>query len=358
MKDTATTDNELLIPEVNIVAQAYDADEKITAIIEAIEKDVKAEVYTVETAVGRKRIASQSYKISRSKTAMDKVGADLIEEANKLVKTINGRRNIVKTRFDTLRDEIRKPLTEWEERDNQRKTALVERINTSFGLRVFPVTSAELRALQDATIAIELDESWQEYLEDATKAKDAFLRLLAGKITDAQRIEEREAQLERERQAQAEELARLREAEAQRQADAEAAAEIQRKADEEKAKADAQIAALKAELEAMRQQPLPEPLGVTGSKPGMLIVDEVSAEPVKKIDTPAPADEVSVGEPVDHHNPLGIGRPPRAAIFTKEEQITAAVLAVIIECETQEAAAAEIASAICAGQIPHVKATF
>lgn len=350
MKDAVTTENELLIPEVNFVAKAYEDDEKITAIIEAIEKDVKAEVYTVETAVGRKRIASQAYKISRSKTAMDKVGADLIEEANKLVKTINGRRNIVKTRLDTLRDDIRKPLTEWEDKDNARKEALVERIDACFGLRPFPTNSADLRALQDATIAIELDESWQEYLEEATKAKDNFLRLLSGKITDAVRIEEREALLEKERQEQAAELTRLREAEAQRKRDDEARAAAEAEASKAKALADAEIARLKEELDAMRQRPMPAPVGIVGIEVTHVIPDEVTADQVEvtAVDmTFAAVEKIDMPAKGDNFVRLGSG--------TFERQIAAQILALIEDCEDHHSAADTIAAAIVNGEISNVR---
>lgn len=353
MKDTATTENELLIPEIDIVSQAYDSDEKLTAIIEAIEKDVTAEVYTVETAVGRKRIASQAYKISRSKTAMDKVGAGLIEEANKLVKMINGRRNIVTSRFDALRDKVRKPLTDWEEQDDLRKKAIKERINTLFGLRALPESSAELRAIQDTTIAIELDDSWQEFLEEATKAKDGFLRLLAGKIHDAVRIEEREAQLERERQAQAAELERLREAQAIRDRE-----DALRKEEEERqaaamAEKDAELAAMKAQLEAL-QKPAQEP------------------DPVEPVSTPLPSIAAATVPAADESVTTVAairGTVPRILVtdeavaaledaLNEQNEIAAAILAILKQSTSRQASAAEIASAIVAGQIPYVKVTF
>ncbi|RGP37936.1 hypothetical protein [Pseudotabrizicola alkalilacus] len=230
---------------------------------------------------------------------------------------------------------------------------MVERINTCFGLRPFPQSSAELRALQDATIAIELDDSWQEYLEEATKAKDNFLRLLAGKITDAVRVEEREAELERERQAQAAELERLREAQAARERE-----DALRKEEEEKQAAvlaakDAELAAMKAQLEAALQKPAPV------AEPAPVEVESTPSPTVEKINAPTTGDSVPAPAAFE---PMVIGRDfvakASGPLFTEEQQIAAAILAILKECTSRQASASEIASAIIAGQIPHVKATF
>lgn len=351
MKDIKD-ENQLLIPEINIVTAAYESDEKLIAIIETIEKECLSEVMTVETKAGRDRIKSQAYKISRSKTAMDEVGKGLTDEANKLIKMVNARRNIVKDRMDALRDKVRQPLTDWEAIDDKRKKDIQDRINECFGLRTLPESSVELRAIQDTTIGIELDETWQEFVEEATKAKDAFLRLLAGKIQDAVRIEEREAALERERLAQAAELERLREAQAVRERE-----DALRKEEEDKQAAalaakDEELAAMKAQLEAALQKPASSPVEVESSP----------SPTVEKIDMHSSGDNFNTVAKIEPHNPLGIGRKPTAQapdpLFTEEQQIAAAILAILKQCTSRQASAAEIASAIIAGQIPHVKATF
>jgi hypothetical protein len=336
VKDTTTTDGELLIPDQNIVAQAFESDEKVGEILSAIERACRALHLSVATPADRRFIGSMAYKISRTKTAMDSIGKGLTEEAKKLIDTINARRRVAVTRLDALRDEIRKPLDDWEAADDLRKDRIKTRIADAFGLRHLPETSAELRAMQDHAIAIELDDTWQEFLEDATKQKDAFVRLLGGKIADAVRIEEREAELELERQAQAAELARLREAEAQRQREDEVARAA-------RAEVEAENAALRAQLEAMQQQALPSPV----------------FEPVEPmLDTPAPVQDVQISPDTAGLVRVTITTAPilqrLQGMSATARAIYEAILTVLEPTETDDEAATALTEAVMSGDIPHV----
>lgn len=347
MKDTKE-ENALLIPSIEIVAKAFESEESLEAIISAIEKECKAEHYTVATREGRDRIKSQAYKIARSKTAIDNVGKGLTEEATALIKKINGRRNLASSRLDALKDEIRAPLTEWEAADDKRKQDIKDRINASFGLRALPESSAALRALQDSTIAVELDDTWQEFLEEATKAKDNFLRHLAAKIHDAERAEQREREIAAEREAQRLELERLRAAEEERKKAEEERAAEQRLQDAIQAEKDAEIAKLRAELDAMKQQPMPAPVGIVGRNATIAVLDEVAADAssneVEKNETPAFPDCGDNFVTIDAANMGDVRR-----------SIASQILALIDDCETHEAAADAVAAAITQGKISYVQ---
>jgi hypothetical protein len=193
VKDT-TTDNALLLPPIEEVAVAFQSKEALEAVICKIEEACRAEHHTIATRDGRERIKSQAYKISRSKTALDEVGKGLTEEARKLIDNTNALRKIATTRLDALKEEIRQPLTDWEAAEDARKQEIKDRINFEFGMRALPVSSAALRAIQSRVVIVELDETFGEFLADAVKAKDAFLRHLEGKIQEAVREEEREAE--------------------------------------------------------------------------------------------------------------------------------------------------------------------
>lgn len=73
------------------------------------------EVPDLSTAKGRARVASLAAQVSRSKTAIEKPGREFLKrlkEQPKIVET-ELRRFIIEC--DTLRDEVRRPLTEWEQ---------------------------------------------------------------------------------------------------------------------------------------------------------------------------------------------------------------------------------------------------
>jgi flagellar motility protein MotE (MotC chaperone) len=55
-----------------------------------------------------------AHKVARSKTYIDNAGKDLVAELKALPKQIDESRRVVRERLDALKDEVRRPLTEWE----------------------------------------------------------------------------------------------------------------------------------------------------------------------------------------------------------------------------------------------------
>ncbi|PBI79647.1 hypothetical protein A9993_07795 [Rahnella victoriana] len=72
------------------------------------------EVPDLTTAKGRARIASLSASVSRSKTAIEKPGRELLKKIKEQPKIIEAELRRFITECDTLRDKVRLPLTEWE----------------------------------------------------------------------------------------------------------------------------------------------------------------------------------------------------------------------------------------------------
>ncbi|STR94742.1 Uncharacterised protein [Hafnia alvei] len=68
----------------------------------------------LSTKKGRDAIASMAHKVARSKTYIDNAGKDLVAELKALPKQIDESRRLVRERLDALKDEVRRPLTEWE----------------------------------------------------------------------------------------------------------------------------------------------------------------------------------------------------------------------------------------------------
>ena len=78
-----------------------------------IREQVK-EVPDLSTAKGRARIASLASQVSRSKTAIEKPGRDYLRQLKEAVKPAETELRRFVTECDELRDEVRRPLTEWE----------------------------------------------------------------------------------------------------------------------------------------------------------------------------------------------------------------------------------------------------
>lgn len=108
---TQTTD--LVVQEPLDVAKTF-TPEGMQGLLQDIETQVKAHVPVVDTDEGRKNIVSLAYKVSQSKSLIVKTGDREVAEAKKKVKHMNGLLKIAKEFLDDLRDETRRPVTEWE----------------------------------------------------------------------------------------------------------------------------------------------------------------------------------------------------------------------------------------------------
>lgn len=105
---------DLVVIEKSSAMAVFTNNEQLDPIIEKIEKEDRSLVPDVSTKKGRDAIASMAHKVARSKTYIDNAGKDLVAELKALPKQIDESRRIVRERLDALKDEVRRPLTEWE----------------------------------------------------------------------------------------------------------------------------------------------------------------------------------------------------------------------------------------------------
>ncbi|MCM8286929.1 hypothetical protein M8U82_08245 [Enterobacter hormaechei] len=246
---------DLVVIEKQNAMAVFTTKEQLDPIIEAIEKEARSLVPDVSTRKGRDAIASMAHKVARSKTYIDNAGKDLVAELKALPKQIDESRRIVRERLDALKDEVRKPLTDWENAESARKEALQQRLadlraiaDVIDGVGNY-LPSVEIQQRIKSAKAVALDDSWQEVAAEAGAAKDATIQQLEAALIVAKQREHEAAELERLRK-EAEEKARQereenirreaaerarRDAEAKHKAEIEAAA---RREAEEKARAE------------------------------------------------------------------------------------------------------------------------
>lgn len=177
-------------------------------------REVNAFVPDLGTATGRKEIASVAFKVTRTKTAIDAAGKKLNEDARKQINVVDASRRTIRDKLDALADQVRKPLTDWEDAEKARVEARNRELaDLEIAAIVAPEDTAQtIQARVDMLKAISVDASaWQEFAPAAKKARDAALSILS---TNLKRIKREEADRA--------ELARLRaEAAAREQAEAE-----------------------------------------------------------------------------------------------------------------------------------------
>lgn len=105
---------DLVVIEKKNAMAVFTNNDQLDPLIEAIEKEARSLVPDVTTKKGRDAIASMAHKVARSKTYIDNAGKDLVAELKALPKKIDESRRIARERLDALKDEVRRPLTEWE----------------------------------------------------------------------------------------------------------------------------------------------------------------------------------------------------------------------------------------------------
>ncbi|HHA1185323.1 hypothetical protein [Enterobacter sp.] len=227
---------DLVVIEKQNAMAVFTTKEQLDPIIEAIEKEARSLVPDVSTRKGRDAIASMAHKVARSKTYIDNAGKDLVAELKALPKQIDESRRIVRERLDALKDEVRRPLTEWE--------AEQERIKAEEAMNAMHAEALEMNIRFDQELAAKFEA-------------DHEMALLMNKDFDRDREEQRrqaeQAQREHEERIKREaaEQAR-RDAEAKHKAEIEAAA---RREAEEKARAElAELQRVEAEQRAAREK--------------------------------------------------------------------------------------------------------
>ena len=112
---------DLVVIEKKNAMAVFTNNDQLDPLIEAIEKEARSLVPDVTTKKGRDAIASMAHKVTRSKTYIDNAGKDLVAELKALPKQIDESRRGVRERLDALKDEVSRPLTEWEEEQERIK---------------------------------------------------------------------------------------------------------------------------------------------------------------------------------------------------------------------------------------------
>jgi colicin import membrane protein len=168
--------------------------------IQAMLDEIKAQATDFKpdtsTPDGRKEIASQAHKVSRSKVVIDNAGKELTSEWARKKKVVDHGRKLARDFCDTLRDDIRQPLTDYETKEAKLAEAAAEKAK---------MEAAELEAYAE-----------NDLFDREAKVRETEARIEAERV-ERERIEteEREA---KEREAHDEQVRKDAEERATREA--------------------------------------------------------------------------------------------------------------------------------------------
>ena len=219
----------------------------LDGLYNVVENKARALVADVTTKEGVSQIKSTARQIASIKKRVDDLGKDVVAELKDLPKQIDANRKKWREDMEALQDEIRRPVTEIENRQKE-----IEEIRATHG-KLALSGSEEIKAAIETLDKIELNgDKWKESLEDATAAVTAekgalevMLNAALKKEAEARELEElRKKQEKAERIIREQKIREEAERKAREEAEARAAAE---KARLEREKAEAERKAAEAE---------------------------------------------------------------------------------------------------------------
>lgn len=203
---TIETGTDLALAPSRDLVSNFPTGEEISALVALTRAEALAAAaeFDVTTVTGRNSIISVAVTVRDKKVKLGKAAdkskighQDAIKEINKGAKT-------VKDEFQEVQDEIRKPVTDWEDAEESRVDDLKIRL-VQIHVNGFTSdnSSEELQHQITAIEQIKIDDSWQEFLEEAAKLKDATLESLRNFLDLSTRREAMEWELAKRRAADA-----------------------------------------------------------------------------------------------------------------------------------------------------------
>lgn len=189
--------NDLIQIEKTNAMEIFTSEKSIAKILESIASEVFSIPADTSTAKGRKEIASTAFKITKSKTYLDGIGKELVDDLKELPKKIDANRRLVRDALDKLRDDYREPLTAWEQEQERIEAEKAEQER---------LKALAIQVAADHETALMMNELWD--LNKAEQERQAE----ADRIERERAIAERAAQ---EATAKAEREAKARETEQQ-----------------------------------------------------------------------------------------------------------------------------------------------
>lgn len=189
---------DLIVPSKETALSIYQTECGLDPFLEKIRKEIDAFVPDVSTKKGRDAVASMAYKVAKSKTALDDVGKELVNDLKELPKKIDAERKRVREILDSWKEEVRKPLTDWEQEEANR----IDKCKS--GIENIRLMTADIDVINSITIkerisnleSIVTDATiFQEFEIEAVRTKESILNQLKQTLVKRDQYESEQAEL-------------------------------------------------------------------------------------------------------------------------------------------------------------------
>lgn len=193
------TDYSVLVVEKKDLQAFFLDHEKLDALYGHVEKMARALVADPLTKEGASQIKSCARQIASVKKRIDDIGKDVVAELKKLPGQIDANRKNLRERLEALQDDIRRPVTEIENREDE-----IDGIK-GIHLRLANASSEEIAKELESVKKIPLtEEKWHESLEKAKAAIAGETKALELLKATAEKREKDAAELDKLRKNQEE----------------------------------------------------------------------------------------------------------------------------------------------------------
>src|SRR5208282_4694518 len=217
----------LVLVEAQPIAKLFERA-TIDPILEKIAIEVRASKFDITKEQDRKACASLAFKLAKTRTFIEDRRKDLVSGEKKRLKIIDDEGKRIRETLESLQDEVRKPLTDWEDIEKARVAKHEEHILELERYPNFfnPPTTDDIRKRLAALEREDLSDL-REFSDRARIAKDLSLGALRSRLAMSEKADSDRAELERLRKEQEAREQKVREdaISAKAKADAEATAE-------------------------------------------------------------------------------------------------------------------------------------
>ena len=251
---------EIVAIEQPEIIEAFKVEGGTRALFERVSENARSVVFDMGVKKDRESLKSFAYSLARIKTTVDNHGKELVSGIKQQAAVIDADRKFWRDNMELLQDEIRKPLTDFEQAEKDRISKHVAAINEIKEINSDGTLAGGSECIKKSIDWLEnkvVDSSFEEYEEQAKLAKFETLEVLRKALGVREKFEAEQAELERLRIAEQQRIQQEREAQIAREAAEKATREAEEKArleaervQREKAESEQREARLKAEKEA------------------------------------------------------------------------------------------------------------
>jgi len=195
-------DNELITIAESTTIQVFSETNGLDPYVQEARDFVSNFEHDLSTASSRKKTASLSSKVSKLKVKLDEMGKDLVSDWKKQAKIVDSNRKSMRDALDELRDEARKPLTEWEEEQSRIEAEEQSRIEAEALLKQLN-NDHELGLLLNEKITAERKEGEERRERERVEVEEAMKAEAArvARIEAERKANKEKEKIEREKKA-------------------------------------------------------------------------------------------------------------------------------------------------------------